>query len=318
MAHKNRKKGVAIQALVIANATVDETYHVARLPASGESLTGQLRAHDVGGKGANVATVLSRCEIATKLVAVVGNDVRGNFVKSELQQESMELDLVQSTRCSTDISLINVDDTGENTIVTTVEAAHNLEPSRACGALDELQANGLLVLQGNLTESLTKLLISKARQRGVRVVFNPSPLCPWMASVVPTVDTVFMNAVEGLAITGRYGEAAVIAVLDTGPAQVVLTRGESSALLGTRSNDTGLPDQYTVDSVPSIHTQVVDATGAGDTYLAVALASAARRGCPLDVVALTHAASAAAQTVSFHGTRGAFPTSATLKRILTS
>ncbi len=77
----NRKNDVGVQALVIANATVDETYSVAKLPATGESLLGHLRAHDVGGKCANVATVMARCGMSTRLMAVIGKDARGDFVK---------------------------------------------------------------------------------------------------------------------------------------------------------------------------------------------------------------------------------------------
>ena len=92
----NRKNDVSVQALVIANATVDETYSVAKFPATGESLVGHLLAQDVGGKGANVATVMARCGMSTRLMAVIGKDARGEFVKSELGQETIELDLLQS------------------------------------------------------------------------------------------------------------------------------------------------------------------------------------------------------------------------------
>jgi len=318
MEDRNRKNSVAAQALVIGNATVDETYSVARLPRTGESVVGQLRARDVGGKGANVATVMARCGLETGLLAVIGKDARGEFVKSQLAQETIDLDLVQSTQCSTDVSLINIDENADNTIVTTVEAAHSLELSYACDALAELQVNDLLVLQGNLSHTLTQLLVCKARQRGLRLIFNPSPWWPWMKSIVPTADIIFMNEYEALAITGEYGEAAVTAVLDTGPAQTVLTRGDKSALLGTRNTGTERSNQIHIDSIPSIATVAVDPTGAGDTYLAVAIASAARRSSALDVVALRHAARAAAHTVSSHGTRSAFPTAEVLACILAS
>lgn len=318
MEDRDRKDKVVVQALVVANATVDETYSVAKLPAAGESLVGQLRAYDVGGKGANVATVSARCGMQTGLIAVIGKDARGDFVKNELAQESMELDLVQSIQCSTDVSLINVDSNGDNTIVTTVEAAHSLDASYACQALERLQEKSIVILQGNLTQELTELLISKAKQCRHRVVLNPSPMWPWMKSVVPTVDIVFMNAGEAFEITGEHGEAAVTAVLNTGPIQVVLTRGDKSALLGTRRPRITESDQIHIECVPSTKTIAVDTTGAGDTYLAVAIASASRRGVALDAVALTHAAQAAAYTISVHGTRSAFPTSTDLAGILAS
>jgi ribokinase len=59
----------------------------------------------------------------------------------------------------------------------------------------------------------------------------------------------------------------------------------------------------------------VDTTGAGDCFMATALASAALRAARLDPRALLHAA-AAAITVSRPGTGAAFPTRAELADIL--
>ena len=70
-----------VQVLVVGNVTVDETYTVPSTPRPGESLIGQFRSRDVGGKGANVATVLARCGVATWLMAGIGQDERGMFVQ---------------------------------------------------------------------------------------------------------------------------------------------------------------------------------------------------------------------------------------------
>ncbi|EKQ6539234.1 ribokinase, partial [Klebsiella michiganensis] len=53
--------------------------------------------------------------------------------------------------------------------------------------------------------------------------------------------------------------------------------------------------------------EALDTTGAGDTFLAVMLASAILRGIAPDALALAHASRAAAITVSRRGTLSAFP-----------
>ena len=68
--------------------------------------------------------------------------------------------------------------------------------------------------------------------------------------------------------------------------------------------------------VPAVPGEAVDTAGAGDTFMAVALASAALRRATVDVRALEHGAAAAALTVSRRGTRSAFPSSGELKAIL--
>jgi len=88
----------------------------------------------------------------------------------------------------------------------------------------------------------------------------------------------------------------------------VLTLGADGALLA--SANTGIA------TIPAVAATAIDTTGAGDTFMAVALASAAVRGVELDTRAIGHAASASALTVSRRGTRSAFPTADELQAIL--
>lgn len=318
MMKKIRKNSeeATVQVLVVGNVTVDETYAVPSTPKPGESLIGQFRSRDVGGKGANVATVLTRCGVATWLIAGIGQDDRGKFVQHALSQESMQIDLVPSLQYPTDLSLIYTDSQGENSIVTTVAATQCVDGSQARLAMESLQKPGFLVLQGNLSQATTHELIDHAKSLGIIVVLNPSPCADWLKNATNRVDIVVLNEGEAQWLTDLRDEAAVQALLAQGPGQVVLTCGGEGALLGTRgTSDTGEPDTV-IESVGAVHVNVVDTTGAGDAYLGTALASAILRGTALDALALHHAAEAAAITVSRYGTRSAFPDAAMFARIL--
>lgn len=307
---------VGAQVLVIGNATVDETFEVEYLPQTGESLTGNFCLRDVGGKGANVATILARCGLATRLTTVVGNDDRGSFITNALSVEPLELDVAITADHCTDVSVIFSDQHGDNTIVTTVQTAQNLEHSKAMQAVSSLARQDVLVLQSNLSETLTVKVIEYANQAGIIVVFNPSPFAPWAKSVIQDVDIVFVNASECCQLTGMSGELAVEAILQQGPKQVVLTCGEADALLGSykfAGEGAAIP---VFEYAASVTTTACDTTGAGDTFLAVAVASACLRGSSLDKLALLHAAKAAAITIKSYGTRSAFPDVATLAEIL--
>ncbi len=58
---------------------------------------------------------------------------------------------------------------------------------------------------------------------------------------------------------------------------------------------------------PAVPAEALDTTGAGDTFLAVMLASALLRGVAPDALALAHASRAAAITVSRRGRSARFP-----------
>jgi ribokinase len=117
----------------------------------------------------------------------------------------------------------------------------------------------------------------------------------------PLVDMAFVNEGEAADLGGTG------ALLAAGVRQVVLTLGPAGARLLSAGQ---------IDTVPAQACTVVDTTGAGDCFMATALASAMLRGVAVDARALHHAAAAAAITVSRPGTSAAFPTRAELAHIL--
>ncbi len=301
-----------MRAVVIGNATVDETYALDALPRAGESIVGEPAGVDLGGKGANVAVVLARCGVPTRLVAVVGDDARGAFVRARLHAEPVEAALVTLAGAPTDLSIVYATPDGENAIVSTVATTRALELARALRALDGAAAGAAIVLQGNLSEATTLGIAAAARERGLVTVLNPSPLMPWSARALGLADIVFVNAGEARALTGSDGEGAVSALRRAGPRHAVLTLGSRGALLGRPDGAGG----ETIESVPAVSATPVDTTGAGDTFLAVAIGSMLRRGSGPDVQALRDAAAAAAITVARRGTLTAFPSMAELDAVL--
>lgn len=324
-----------MQAFVVANVTVDETYQVDALPQPGESIIGRFAQRDVGGKGANVATVLARAQLPTTLVAAVGDDERGRYIRDRLAEEPLlQARLYSQPGSASDVSLVYRTADGDNAIVTTVVTTRQLDVDVAREALAASAAGDLLILQGNLSAGLTGQLLQEAHQRRLNVVLNPSPWQPWLGRLLPAVQSVFVNMQEAGELTGTTGEKAVHHLLAAGPTTVVVTRGAGGALLGSLPEpsaadshsippaarptapiapDSRLPDVICIDASPA---RAVDTTGAGDTFLATALASACRRHVRLDALALRQAAAAAAITVSRHGTTAAFPTAPELAAIL--
>lgn len=296
-----------MRAYVIGNVTIDETIIVDSLPASGASILGEVGAHDLGGKGTNQAVVMARCGLPTTLVAPVGNDARAAVIRQRLQDEPLATELVELDGKSSDTSIIFRLPDGENAIVTTTESAQNLSSSAVAAKLSAAQPGDLAILQGNLSHQATREILRQARGLQMVTAFNPSPLRPYFADLWALVDIVFLNQGEAAALTGATGNAAASHLLERGLRDVVLTLGREGAILANQRETIAVPAH------PAI---VVDTTGAGDTFMSVALASSARRNCRLDRLAIEHAVRAAAITVSRRGTQSAFPTSPELEALL--
>ena len=163
------------------------------------------------------------------------------------------------------------------------------------------------MLQGNLSDETTGALLKEGQRLGMVTTFNPSPVRPFFTAFWPFIDIAFLNEGEATLMTGREGEDAMQALIEAGVSTAVLTLGPRGAVVVTRSGSA---------AVPARPCRVVDTTGAGDTFMATALASASLRGGMVDELAIAHAADAAALTVSRHGTFSAFPTPGELEAIL--
>lgn len=296
-----------MRAYVIGNIAVDEIFSVPSMPEIGASILGRQATRDLGGKGANQAIVMGRCGLPTTLVAAVGDDARAADIRGRIAEEPVDARIVTLPGRSSDVSLIFTAPDGENAIVTTTEAADALSLADALAALASAEQGDLAVLQGNLGEEVTGGVLTEARRRGLVTAVNPSPLRAHFDALWPLVDVAFLNRGEAQALAGASDRRAASRLIKAGAGHVVLTLGgEGAWSIGAGG---------TVH-VPAVATPVVDTTGAGDTFMAVALASAALRGRTIDARAIGHAAAAAALTVGRRGTRSAFPNTVELARIL--
>jgi ribokinase len=297
-----------MRAYVIGNVTIDETIAIASMPEAGASILGTEQSRDLGGKGANQAVVMARCGLPTTLVAAIGHGFRADLIRRQLANEPVMSQLVPLAGKNSDFSIVLTTPDGENANITVGDCAQGLRLADAVSALADAKPGDLAVLQGNLTDEVTRGVLEAARARDMITAFNPSPLRPFFASLWPLIDIAFLNEGEASALTGADQDGAARKLLSLGVRQVVLTLGAEGALLANANG---------IIAIPAVISAVVDTTGAGDTFMAVALASAAVRATSLDRRAIEHAARAAAITVSRRGTRSAFPSERELAAILT-
>lgn len=282
---------------VTGNIAVDETWSITDIPTKGSSIHGHKMSQDIGGKGANQAILLSRSGVETVLIAAVGNDSNGHWIREKMRAESLRLLPDLLFPCHSDTSIILTSADGDNAIITTTVAADSLGLPDMTQALSDAVAGDVLLQQGNFSLEKTRSLFELAKSRKMTTVFNPSPVKPGFAQLWPLVDIAVMN----------QHEAALLK--PSGIKMLVVTHGSQGAWLTTLDNQRFCP------ATPAT---VVDSTGAGDTFLAVMLASALLRTNQIDELALTHASKAAAITISRPGTFSAFPKAAELNALLHS
>lgn len=301
-----------MRVFVVGNTGVDETFVINEIPEKGASIHGQKTNQDLGGKGANQAVILSRCAVNTVLIAATGNDNQGQWCRQQLAQELLTLLPEESLNCRTDTSLILNTADGDNSIITTTTAADALSMADIEQALNNAQPGDVVLQQGNFSLEKTAAVFTLARRLNLRTFFNPSPVKPAFSQLWPLVDLLVVNRGEAAYFTSPQLSPADAAaqLLQAGAAAVVMTLGADGVYFATAEQ------HLTVTTPPC---KVVDTTGAGDTFLAVMLASMLRRSVHFPQrVDLERASQAAAITIGRIGTFSAFPSQTELVEILNS
>ena len=253
--------------VVVGSANVDVTLDVPVLPRPGQTVLSRRSRRGPGGKGANQALASARMGARTAFAGRVGADDGGALLRAELQGAGVDVTELHDCALPTGTAYVLLDPEGENAIV--------VDPG-ANGGFDEPTATelGLVrsarVLLCQLEIPLTAVAAAFASTGGVRVL-NAAPARALPAELLELLDVLVVNEHEALTLASGAGtaEEAARALAGVVPT-VVVTLGARGALV------TSGRDQRPVAGLPA--RQVVDTTGAGDTFcgaLAAGLAAGA-------------------------------------------
>ncbi|KAG8954265.1 hypothetical protein FRC04_000489 [Tulasnella sp. 424] len=273
---------------VIGSLNYDLVTRVPRLPDLGETLTAKSFTTNCGGKGANqavaAARLADRCEkVDVKMVGAVGDDGFGKAMKDELKKHGVDVEDVRAVEgMSSGVAVIVVDDaTGDNRIMITPGANGALTPSSLPSWLFvPSTAPDLIVLQLEIPLETVQYIITRSSQVQPRIpiILNPAPAVPLDESIYPQVEILIVNESEAALLSGvnfnvseegaerqdvlkQKAKEAVDWFVKRGARDVVITLGAYGAYFyDHQSGDRGWFNAHHI-------TNVVDSTGAGDTFV---------------------------------------------------
>ncbi len=287
---------------VVGSANLDVVVDVPRHPRGGETILGGDLRRSPGGKGANQAVAAARAGGAdTVLVGALGPDDGAEVLLRSLTGAGVRTDGVRRVAAATGTALITVSPDGENAIVVAPGANARVvvdEPAR------ELVAAADVVLAQLEVPLDVVVAAARARRPGVPFVLNAAPSRELPAPVWQDVDVLVVNEHEAADLAGPDGAtqperapSELARLLLARVPAVVVTLGGDGALVARRGHDDV--------RVPGVRVDVVDTTGAGDTFCGV-LAAELARGADLAEAARV-ATVAGALAVTRHGAQDAVP-----------
>jgi ribokinase len=258
--------------VVIGSSNTDMVIKVPHLPGAGETVLGG-EFHVVnGGKGANQAIAAARAGGNVIFLASVGNDSFGKRSLEVLRQEGIDVSRIKIRKEEpSGVAMINVSDSGENSISVAPGANSSLLPEdiEEAGAL--IKDADIVLMQLEIPIETVYTSIRIAHENHVPVILNPAPARKLDSELLKLVTVITPNRNEAAILTSDGNndpgnEGLMEDLKGMGLNTIIVTMGEDGVLF----SENGQVKHQAVNKV-----EAVDTTAAGDTfngYLAVSLA----------------------------------------------
>lgn len=287
--------------LSYGSLNIDHVYRVDHIAKPGETLAVKEYYQNAGGKGLNLSIAIGRGQGNVYHAGLVGQD--GQLLLKTLEDNRVDMTYVSKIEGVSGHAIIQVSAEGENCILVESGANGCQNEAYISDVLSGFQLGDMIVLQNEINH--LDLIISKAKQKGLTIILNPSPFNEKIESLdLGALDYLILNELEGEALTGKSSEDEIVKTLIAKypKLKVVLTLGSKGVLYG--EGDIRIRKE-------AYATRVIDTTAAGDTFAGYFISQISKE---TDIEkALDMASKAASISVSRHGACQSIPN---LKEVL--
>ncbi len=248
---------------------IDFTYH----SQSENGMT--LFEQNPGGAPANLLTAVQRLGGKTAFIGKVGKDMHGTFLKQTLENEGISSEgLVIDGDCFTTLAFVNLSPNGERSFSFARKPGAD---TRICPEelrYDLIQNSkifhvGSLSLTDEPARSATIAALKYAKAENIIVSYDPNyrkmlwkdeeTAAAGMQSILEYVDIIKISEEELTLLTkANTPEDAAAELLGKGISCVIVTLGEKGSYVANKNQAV---------CVPATPAEVVDTTGAGDSFM---------------------------------------------------
>jgi sugar/nucleoside kinase (ribokinase family) len=256
--------------LCIGDVMLDVITKIAVMPDQiryGSDTPSKISTHG-GGAAGNVASWLTRTGAEATIVGHVGDDAAGAALISEFDQLGVRHQNLMVDTGSSGVVVVLVDPTGERTMFPDNGANSGLH----IGDLPSLSGFDAVYLSGYspldpLSRPGVLEMITAIKAAGLPIYFDPASVGGMMEvpltevqSWISLVDILLLNEEEAIYLTGETDVLKALEQLLLKCEAVIIKRGSHGAIGRARGS--------LLIEIPAQSTEVVDTTGAGDSFAA--------------------------------------------------
>lgn len=282
-----------VKVVVVGSISMDLVVTSKVRPGAGETVLGDAFKTVPGGKGANQAVAAARLGAEVHMIGCVGDDYYGNQLIKNLKNNGVSTKFVKPvTQIGTGTAHIVLAE-DDNSIVVVKGANDFVTPEYVEGALEILKEADIVLIQQEIPFETIEYVSNVCASYGLSLLLNPAPAHFISNKVIDQATFITPNEHE---VKLLFPNLSVEEVLKQNATKVFITEGSKGARYHSGKEEVLVPT-YKVD--------VVDTTGAGDTFNA-AFAVAVAEGKDL-AGSLRFANRAASLSVTKFGAQGGMP-----------
>lgn len=279
---------------VLGSINADHVIQVPHFPQPGETLSGQNYHIVYGGKGANQAVAAARLGAKVDFIACIGEDKIGLEMKQAFQKDGINTDSIATIQGeTTGIAMIQVADSGENSIVISAGANAHLTTDIVDKFKQKILDADALLMQ--LETPLDAIIYATkiAKQAGKHTVLNPAPAKALPDELLAQLTMITPNETEAELLTGvkvvdEQSAAQAAAVFhQKGVAIVLITLGAKGVFISHNALQ---------KIIPGFRVQAKDTTAAGDTFNGALVTALLEQKSLEEAIQFAHAAAAISVT----------------------
>ena len=255
---------------VVGSINIDLTVTARRFPKVGETMFGDSFASYFGGKGANQAVAARRLGAEVSMIGKIGKDANGQSALENFRREKIDVSNIRECDAPTGVALITVADK-DNEIIVVKGANDDWSKQDVLEARKTLLEADLVMMQLEIPLEINREVLRFCKANNIPTILNPAPYQKLDEEIIDLATYITPNETEAAGQNGVYYHDGICEV-----------------------------------HVPAFTCEVVDTTGAGDTFNG-ALAVALCEKMEMDE-ALVFAQKASALAIGKMGAQTAMPT----------
>ncbi len=240
---------------ILGSINMDIVYQVDTPPSKGQTVFGS--TYDVlpGGKGANQGVILQALGVDVSFLGAIGPDGFGQMAVEAFQDKSLPVNYLVHSEKPTGIAIIELSQ-NDNSIVVIPGANQAITREDVKHFFDHHPTLDVVVAQLETNMDSVKYFLQMAHERHIPTILNPAPAHPIGPEWMEFVDIMIPNEHEAAVI---FGDQSLETLVSMYPNRLIVTLGELGAMYHNGSK---------VVHLPSYPVNVVDTTGAGDSFVA--------------------------------------------------